>query len=308
MGKGPGEKFCHACGSVIPLGASFCAECGAAQGTRIAPDPSPPPVSPPMPMLEQIREKRVRPGIFLLLAVFLGPLGAHYFYAGRQKAGAANLCATVFSLGLLAPVVWVVAICHGVCLFIFNATSTGPIEPRDWTHYALGAALVILMVVLVGQAQPGRTERIGSGASAERPTGASGPKVWNVGEGFQVGYFAYRVQQSMVVKSVGPFLRAKGSYLVVVLTARNNDSSASTLPPFKLVDASGAEYDETPAMGQTDDAIGFRPINTMEWMNPGSDVGGFIIFDVADPYRAFNLRVSGGYTSGETALAKVRSS
>lgn len=45
---------------------------------------------------------------YMLLAIFLGCFGVHNFYAGYTGRGAAQLCITIFSLGLLCfvPAIW----------------------------------------------------------------------------------------------------------------------------------------------------------------------------------------------------------
>jgi hypothetical protein len=47
---------------------------------------------------------------FVLLGVFLGPLGAHNFYAGFKKKGIFQLGITVLTLGYGAPMSWIWAI------------------------------------------------------------------------------------------------------------------------------------------------------------------------------------------------------
>jgi len=47
---------------------------------------------------------------FVLFGVFLGPLGAHNFYAGFKKKGLIQLGITVLTLGYGAPMSWIWAI------------------------------------------------------------------------------------------------------------------------------------------------------------------------------------------------------
>jgi TM2 domain-containing membrane protein YozV len=49
-----------------------------------------------------------------LLAFFLGWLGMHNFYLGRNAVGIAQLTATVATCGMAAPVVWVWAFIEGI--------------------------------------------------------------------------------------------------------------------------------------------------------------------------------------------------
>ncbi|MDZ7789393.1 MAG: TM2 domain-containing protein [Xanthomonadales bacterium] len=44
---------------------------------------------------------------FIILAILVGPLGIHNFYAGYTGKGTVQLLISVLSLGILAPVVWI---------------------------------------------------------------------------------------------------------------------------------------------------------------------------------------------------------
>lgn len=48
--------------------------------------------------------------IYIVLAIFLGALGIHNFYAGRNKQGLIQLLITVLSFGMLGIISWVWAI------------------------------------------------------------------------------------------------------------------------------------------------------------------------------------------------------
>ena len=47
---------------------------------------------------------------FIMLGALLGALGAHSFYAGYTKKGAAQLAITLVTLGFAGPMVWVWAV------------------------------------------------------------------------------------------------------------------------------------------------------------------------------------------------------
>ena len=66
------QKYCHACGHLIPLDSAFCPHCDARQA-------SPAPRS----FVEDHRSW----GIVLLLCIFVGPLGLHRFYVGKVGTG-----------------------------------------------------------------------------------------------------------------------------------------------------------------------------------------------------------------------------
>lgn len=51
--------------------------------------------------------------VYLLLAIFLGSLGIHNFYAGYNGKGVAQLLITLISFGFLGWIVWIWAVIEG---------------------------------------------------------------------------------------------------------------------------------------------------------------------------------------------------
>jgi hypothetical protein len=66
-----------------------------------------PPVVVPGPQQRESTKSRSR---FILLGVFLGPFGAHSFYAGFRNKAILQLAITVCSLGFGAPMTWLWAV------------------------------------------------------------------------------------------------------------------------------------------------------------------------------------------------------
>ena len=88
-------------------------------------------------------------------------------------------------------------------------------------------------------------------------------------------------------------------YLFVNLSVVNNDTKARVIPPFKLVDDQGAEYEA--------DARGFLlsgSIGLLESLNPSVGRLGFVVFDVP-PDKNYRLELSGGFWSKESAFVKL---
>jgi hypothetical protein len=85
------------------------------------------------------------------------------------------------------------------------------------------------------------------------------------------------------------------AFLVLDLSITNNDRSASILPPLKLIDAQGREYDES------DKGI-LMPgrFDTLKKLNPGVSSRGYVVFDA--PQGAYLLKVPGGFESSQYAL------
>lgn len=59
-------------------------------------------------------------GIAALLAIFLGALGIQYFYIGKSSAGVICLCITIFTCGIAASVLSVLALIQGIMMLIMS--------------------------------------------------------------------------------------------------------------------------------------------------------------------------------------------
>jgi hypothetical protein len=124
---------------------------------------------------------------------------------------------------------------------------------------------------------------------------ASTPHYLN--ETVNVGYWSYRVTGAHWTKSIaGEYPDA--NFLVVELTICNNDKTASVLPPLKLVDHEGREYDESSKGMFMHNSFG-----PLKELNPGVMSQGAAVFDV--PRLWYLLRVSGGLKSSETAMIRL---
>jgi hypothetical protein len=128
------------------------------------------------------------------------------------------------------------------------------------------------------------------------------PAAYAVAQEFSVGYWTYRCNRVAWTSTLGSGFtsqKANAAFLVIDVTVRNNDKSASTLPPFYLMDAEGRKYDESSDVTLQD---GF--FNILEKLNPDLSKEGLIAFDV--PYgRRYFLLVSGGFESTEKALVVI---
>jgi Domain of unknown function (DUF4352) len=89
-------------------------------------------------------------------------------------------------------------------------------------------------------------------------------------------------------------------YLFVDLTVSNNDNQARTIPPFKLVDENGSEYESSGIGWAADGAIGL-----IEDLNPSVSKRGLVVFDVPQE-RKYQMKLSGGYWSGKYANVELQ--
>jgi hypothetical protein len=137
-----------------------------------------------------------------------------------------------------------------------------------------------------------------SPASSEATRDSSVP-LHRIGEEFAVGYWTYRCNgarwQPFVLTTFESLERPDAEFLLVDLSIRNNDRSASTLPPAKLVDNLGREYSES-----NKGTFVSGSFDVLKELNPGVSSRGYLLFD-APPGR-YSLELSGGFESGEHAL------
>jgi len=131
------------------------------------------------------------------------------------------------------------------------------------------------------------------------PKAPTKPKI---GDGVFIGYWAYSCEGARWKKSIGSGYTIKypdAEFLIIDLVIRNDDKTASTLPPVKLVDSQGREYDASSDSIYLDNSFGI-----WKKVNPGVTSRGYIAFDV--PHGTYALKLSGGFTSGKSELVDLR--
>lgn len=131
---------------------------------------------------------------------------------------------------------------------------------------------------------------------------AKAPARPKMGDTVYVGYWYYICQGVQWRKSIGDEYTLHypdAKFLVVDLQAGNEDRTASMLPPAKLVDTQGREYDAS-----SEGIWLFNSFDLLKKLNPGVTSRGYIVFDV--PRGTYALKVSGGFKSGESELIDLR--
>lgn len=118
---------CEYCENEVPAGVSRCPSCGALFQNYISQQGSKGKgvcISSTTPLAQPIAENAVRPTFndpylyaakksrvaYIVLAIFLGELGIHNFYAGYVGRGVAQLLITILSFGLLFWISWIWAL------------------------------------------------------------------------------------------------------------------------------------------------------------------------------------------------------
>lgn len=160
----------------------------------------------------------------------------------------------------------------------------------------IGAGVVILFVIIVISALTGTND-----SSDESST--SSKKVYEQKETVSIGYTSYKITDSWWSNKLSnnEYINEppKATYLFINLIVRNDDDEARTIPPFELVDESGATYDSSSNAYMLDKSIG--PIDQL---NPDVKKQGVIVFDVPRN-KNYQLKISGGYWSDEDALVNL---
>jgi hypothetical protein len=158
---------------------------------------------------------------------------------------------------------------------------------------AVFALLAVMGVCTYSLKEPGQTSSPAS-QSTPQPSEAR----HKCGDDVLVGYWAYRCINASWHGAIGSQYSRQhpdAEFLVVDIAIRNNDKTASALPPMKLVDNQGREYDESSKGIFIDGSFGM-----LKNVNPGVSSRGYVVFDV--PHGNYALEVSGGFTSGKSVL------
>lgn len=124
------------------------------------------------------------------------------------------------------------------------------------------------------------------------------------GETIHIGYTSYCAWDSHWTQrlSTNQFLdkRANANWLFVNLTVRNNDKKARMVPPIKLIDEQGREYQSSAEGTMIENSIG-----VLETLNPDVSKQGYVVFDVPKG-RTYKLKLSGGYFSSDIGYIRLK--
>ncbi len=194
-----------------------------------------------------------------------------------------------------------------------------PIKPksRPVLFCCLLAVLIpgVFLVVgtIINMGKTGRTDSPSTTPTNPKPAARSAStatekpepkeKVYKMGDSVHVGYTTYALWKAWWSDrlSNNQFLNQppNAKFLFIDITVRNNDKKARTIPPFKLIDEDGAEYDSDSSAWAIEGALGL-----LTDLNPSVSKQGFVVFDVP-PERTYKLKVDGGFWSSESALIEI---
>ncbi len=181
-----------------------------------------------------------------------------------------------------------------------------PIEKRSRAGPLLLVGVLLILLILWARSNDRTTpsdNRSESNASQQPELTTTPAKVdpAKIEETFSVGYWAYTVHSASWrdwILSLGSTLESPdAAFLVVDLSACNRDRTASVLPPFKLIDRQGREYESKSTFMQ-------GAFDVLKTLNPGVYSRGYLVFDVPR-YGQYMLRASGGFESGADRLVDL---
>ncbi|NLJ28038.1 MAG: DUF4352 domain-containing protein [Deltaproteobacteria bacterium] len=135
--------------------------------------------------------------------------------------------------------------------------------------------------------------------SAKTPQKASEVST-NSREPFQVGYTTYTIARSWWSSrlSKNEFLDQKpdAMFLFVELSVKNTDTKPRSIPPFKLIDENGSEYESSSKAMFVE-----KNINLLDSLNPNVTKSGVVVFDVPKDHQ-YKIVLSGGYWSTDKTM------
>jgi len=205
--------------------------------------------------------------------------------AACPQCGAPTKRKTNPLVGLLAFII-IIIVCAGVCTEVFNL--------GDKTLPSVGDKQ--------GDASKRPTGQAAVEEPAPQPAAKAEPEK-GMGETLSVGYTSYCVWRAWYSDrlSSNQFLnkRPNAKWLFLDISVRNNDRKARMVPPFKLVDENGAEYESSGEGTMIENAIG-----VLESLNPSVTKQGLVVFDVPQNHQ-YRLKVSGGYWSSEDGFIRI---
>jgi uncharacterized protein DUF4352 len=272
--------FCVKCGSRQDADARFCTKCGLIVPPRISP--------------EVAHTARLQAASAWSCPCGNVNTGGFWFCArcgGRQQQGLdtsrpPNRLGRANSRGVLLFLALFVIVGIVIAILIFNGDEAQ--VPQNTTNAPSPKPSVTVKATPVEAVQP-----------PPEPIPAPRPRAYTLGQSVSIGYWSYRCDRAVWTSMLGNSFtaeRANAAFLVLDLTAQNNDNSASTLPPLHLVDTEGRIYDASSA-GMLNDGF-FGPL---EKLNPSVSKRGYVVFDVPRD-REYKLQVSGGFNSSESEL------
>lgn len=312
--------YCPGCGNQVDEAARFCSRCGgtlgssgvaampaAAEGTEklelkstplqysSRPQSSPPPpkanqAAPP----KRIPRKRIfikeLAVLFVLLVLALAITKASW-------------------LALLLTLLSALACIAGCFIFLF-----GKGRRKKGLMTAVAGFMLFLFFMMAHEwtLSPGERAKLGERRAREqaeeqaKQQAAEQAKVavlqtsktrYGIGQNVSVGYWTYRCLGVRWQRSIGSEY-ADARFLVVDLVVGNDDKTASTLPPMKLLGEDDREYDDS-----SKSIFLERSFGTLKSLNPGVYSRGYVVFDV--PPGKYVLKVSGGYKSGQSASIEL---
>jgi hypothetical protein len=172
---------------------------------------------------------------------------------------------------------------------VASLTPPKPTGRKAWPVLA-GALVIFFLVWAIVNLPANRSSTAGTSVT-ETPAKIT----HKMNETVNVGVWSYEVTGVRWANSIGSdFARERpdAKFLLVDVVVRNNDRTASTLGPLKLVDAEQREYDES-----SKGVFMEGSFEMLKSVNPGVTSSGTLVFDV--PPGSYWLLVPGGFGSGE---------
>lgn len=317
-----GMVECPVCGKMLSPNAPSCTACG---------EPMKSAAPQPMPIIAQPRPAPVAPPKSLAAAILLNLFlpGAGYMYMGRVGLGIAALifvvCTYAWTPLIVVAGAWISLnlVMLIDMLILHNKHPAGveapePGKSRGW-FIGFGVALIFLLTcayIADRNTSPSTVNAISNlealqsiaksakATQSEAPPSFASPQTavatYEMGHPFRVGYTSYQVHSIQWSDAALAGQAPNAAYLAVEVSVKNEDREARIVPPFKLIDEAGAEYDES-----SNKIFMQESINLLENLNPGVTKRGWLLFDTPQNHT-YKLKASGGFWSKDAALVPLK--
>lgn len=166
----------------------------------------------------------------------------------------------------------------------------------------------ILFLASLGDSDKTKSSATSSDSTEEQTASEEQPSYSKIGDEITVDNFVYRVNGVYFKKSIGNEFdtqTADGIYLIVDLSVKNLDKEEHTLDNslFKLTDESGTEFESSIDASTALEMNGNETL-FLKQCPPKINKQGYIVFEVPEE-AVYDLHLSGGMWSGETAIVKL---
>ncbi len=194
---------------------------------------------------------------------------------------------------------------------IFSIPRVEKYKIKEHYNYKLSRKKIVIFILILATwvcVYNAVTKRE-TGESARVIQPASQPVAGTIGEQITVGNFIYKVNNVQLTKSIpAEFLSAtaNGLYLIIDLSIKNISSETRLIDNglFKLTDKNNNQFETSIEGGSALEMDGANSLY-LKQSKPGIQTEGFLVFEVPEKKKSYELHLSGGPGNGKTAKISI---